>query len=71
MVSDLFMPILFAGLLWKEIEYSCWQYQSWTDENIHIGESKQTHLNIEKNKLYAFYPKMFSSYDAAYSNRWS
>ena len=26
---------------------------------------------ISKKKLYAFYPKMFSSYDRAWSNRWS
>ena len=46
-------------LHWREIEYSCWQYQSWTDESIHMGESKLTLHSYRKNKLCAFYPKMF------------
>ena len=44
-------------LHWKDIECSCRQYQSWTDEIIHMGENKQKSLNIEKTKCMLFTQK--------------
>ena len=75
MVSDLVVPIIFAGdtklfctgrklnILVDNINLELMKVYTWVRAN-------KLSLNIEK-KLYDFYPKMFSSYDAAYNNRWS
>ena len=76
MVSDLFMTILFAddtnlfcpgkklNILVDNISLELIKIYTWVRAN-------KLSLNIKKKQLYAFYPKMFSSYDGSYSNRWS